>query len=179
MTAESKKMMLPEDALNRPQKPGAPFIGMDISIHNYEIPRYGFTIGDIGLLVSSDTLCEVVKVFKVYPIPNTRSWMHGLVNVRGNLVPVFDLPILFGLSDHPLSHDNLLIVDNGPESAGILISSLPRPCDTRNWNRLSEFPKLPEILLQHATEAYINNNITWIGFNHKDFFMSLQSIISH
>jgi len=179
MTAENDKMVLPEDSLNRFRRSEAALAAMDISIHDYELPRYGFNIHDFGLLISPETLCEVMKIFEVYPIPNTKDWMHGLVNVRGNLVPVFDLPLLLGLSDLPMLHESLLVVDNGSESAGILIDGLPRPCDTRNWVKLSQAPSVPAPLADHITEAFTNDNLTWFGFNHREFFKNLRSSVAN
>jgi len=49
----------------------------------------------------------------------------------------------------------------------------------RNWNRLSDLPTIPDTLLEYVTEAYINNNVTWLGFNHKYFFKGLQDKVSH
>ena len=53
--------------------------------------RYGFTVGKVALLMRSDCMSEVVKPPPIYPIPNTPPWLSGILNLRGNLVPVFDL----------------------------------------------------------------------------------------
>jgi len=173
MSDDSKKMMLPEEALNRFQKPDTALLGLDFSTHEDEVPRYGFIISDLGFLISSEILCEVMKNFKVYPIPNTKQWMHGLVNLRGNLIPVYDLSMLLGLSSEPMKHDNLLIIDKGPESVGILIDSLPQPCDIRGWAELSNVPKLPAGLSDCVSDAYSKDDVMWLGFKHKDFFTNM------
>lgn len=163
-------MMLPEDALNRFDKPDTAFLGLDISTHDYKQPRYGFKVGGIGFLIPSETLCEVMKNFKVYPIPNTKQWVHGLVNLRGNLIPVYDLSLLLGLSENPMNHDNLLIIDKGSESVGILIENMPQPCEMRGWTALSHIPKLPAGLSECIADAYSIDDVIWLGFNHKEFF---------
>lgn len=171
-------MMLPEDALNRFDKPDTALLGLDLSAHDYEQPRYGFKIDGIGFLISSETLCEVMKNFNVYPIPNTKQWMRGLVNLRGNLIPVFDLSMLLGLSEDPMSHDNLLIIDKGPETVGILIDSMPQPCDMRGWTVLSHIPKLPAGLSEVITNAYSIDEMIWLDFNHKEFFKNVMDSVS-
>ena len=52
--------------------------------------RFGFRVGSIGLLVPAGMLSELVDDTEVYPLPTTPAWFHGLINLRGGLVPVFD-----------------------------------------------------------------------------------------
>lgn len=178
MSDNHSNMMLPEEALNRFEKPDTALLGLDISPHNYELPRYGFIVSGIGLLIASDALCEVMKNFKVYPIPNTREWMHGLVNLRGNLVPVYDISMLLGLSDEPMQHDNLLIIDKGSESVGILIDSLPQPCDMSGCARQSQILNLPAELTDYVDEAYSINGVMWLGLDHKGFFKNVMDRVT-
>lgn len=178
MSDDNNNMMLPEDALNRFQKPDTALLGLDISPHDYELPRYGFIVGGIGFLISSEILCEVMKSFKVYPIPNTKQWMHGLVNLRGNLIPVYDLSMLLGMSDEPMNLDNLLIIDRGPESVGILIDCLPQPCDINDWTHLPHVPRLPAGLSECVSDAYSIDDVLWLGFNHKEFFKNAMDRIA-
>ena len=170
MSENNNHLMPPEEALNRFQKPDTALLGLDISSHDYEQPRYGFMISGLGFLISSDVLCEVLKYFAVYPVPNTKQWMHGLVNLRGNLIPVYDISMLLGLSDAPMKHDNLLIIDSGPESVGILTESLPKQIDMTGWAELPNVPKLPTGLSDYVSYAYSHDDVIWLGFNHKDFF---------
>lgn len=178
MSNDNNNMMLPEEALNRFQKPDTALSGIDVSPHDYELPRYGFIVGGIGFLISSGILCEVMKNFKVYPIPNTRQWMHGLVNLRGNLIPVYDLSMLLGLSEEPMKQENLLIIDSGPASVGILIDSLPLPCDISDWTQLSHVPKLPAGLSECVSASYSINDLLWLGFNHKEFFKNVMDKVA-
>lgn len=178
MIEDNIDMMLPEDALNRFQKPDTAVLGLDISNQGQELQRYGFKISDIGFLISSETACEVLKNFLVYPIPKTKQWMHGLVNLRGNLTPVYDMQVLLGLSDKEMIHDNLLIIDKGQESVGVLIDSLPQPCDISDWKEISCTPKLPAALSECVTNAYSTEDVLWLELDHKAFFNSLMDRIA-
>ena len=57
---------------------------------------FGFRVGSLGLLVPVDIYCEVIEQVQVNPLPNTRIWFGGLLNLRGNLVPAIDLHRLLG-----------------------------------------------------------------------------------
>lgn len=179
MDDDNNVMMTPEEALSRFQKPDTALLGLDIPSHDYEQPRYGFMVGGIGFLISSEVLCEVMKNFKVYPIPNTKQWMHGLLNLRGNLMPVYDLSMLLGLSTEPMTHENLLVIDKGAESVGILIDSLPRQCDLRGFAELKGLPEIPAELSDCVSNAYSKDDVLWLGFKHKEFFTKMIDSIAY
>jgi twitching motility protein PilI len=171
--------LLPEEALNRFQKPDAALLGLDLSHNDYQLPRYGFIVNGIGFMISSEILSEVVKTYTVYPIPNTRAWMKGLVNLRGNLVPVYDLSMLLGLTDVPVQQGSLLVLDKGQDSVGILIDGLPLPCDISSWSKTMQVPELPAGLSDFVTDAYIADDLIWLGFKHKEFFKSVMKSIEN
>ena len=175
--SDNNNFMTPEEALNRFQKPDAALLGLDLSQHDYDLPRYGFVVHGIGFMISSEILCEVVKNYTVYPVPNTQTWMQGLVNLRGNLIPVYDLSMLLGFTDGPMNQGNLLVIDKGAESVGILIDNLPKPCDVTSWSAITQIPKLPAGLSDFVTDAYSADDLIWLGFRHKDFFKSVMDSV--
>lgn len=175
--SDNSNLLPPVEALNRFQKPDAALLGLDLSQNDYQLPRYGFIINGIGLMISSEILSEVVKNYTVYPIPNTRAWMRGLVNLRGNLIPVYDLSMLLGMTDAPMQQGSLLVLDKGQDSVGILIDGLPQPCDTTNWSKTMQTPELPIVLSDFITDAYLSDDVIWLGFKHKEFFKSVMESI--
>ena len=91
-------------------------------------PRYGFRVGSIGLLIRPDCISEVVKLPPIHPIPNTPAWLNGILNLRGNLVPAFDLALMLEervAFERPL----LLVIDRGEWAAGVKIEGFPQPPD--------------------------------------------------
>lgn len=51
----------------------------------------GFRVGDHRLMASMDEIREILDPPICTRVPGTVSWFLGIANVRGNLVPVFDL----------------------------------------------------------------------------------------
>ena len=83
-------------------------------------------MGGIGLLIRPDCISEVVKPPPIHPIPNTPAWLSGILNLRGNLVPAFDLALMLDESvayERPL----LLVIDRGEWAAGVKIDGFPQP----------------------------------------------------
>lgn len=53
---------------------------------------------------------EVVKIDMITEIPQIPEFALGIVNVRGNIVPVFDLRKLYGLGDKAFNEKSRLLI---------------------------------------------------------------------
>jgi len=137
---------------------------------------YGFTVGDIGLLYEQGKIGEVIENADICPIPNTAEWLQGIVNVRGNLIPVFDLRLLLGLPDSgpdsaKESSNHLLVIDRGEKAVAIPISEFPRSIDVSQPSRHA-LP-VPEAIRDFAGNTYLTDDHIWIALNFDAFFDSL------
>jgi hypothetical protein len=89
--------------------------------------RYGFRVGACGFLIGAGVVSEVVLQPTLYPLPMAPQSLAGLLNLRGNIVPVFDLRR--HLNPHAAGADisRVLVLDPGPAAAGFAIDGLPQP----------------------------------------------------
>lgn len=171
----SRRWLNPSAALNRFKPPRGATTG--IAPIERQRARYGFQVGGIGLLIGQDTVSEVVEQTAVYPLPNTPSWLVGLVNLRGNLVPVFDVKQFLELEDgNNQDKRRLLILDRGEKAVAVLIDGLPQPAVTRHI--LSRLPPLPAALRIHVAKAYAQDDLIWLEFDHQNFFQTLGGQVS-
>lgn len=164
----------PESALSRFKKPENLLINEHAEGKKKAINRYGFIIENIGLLISENTLSEVVRNKNICSLPNTKKWMKGLINIRGNLVPVYDLALLLGLTSDTSSYNNILVLGKGSRSVAVVIEGLPRPCDVSGWNKMPDFPCDITGLKDHVIEVYMSGEIVWMDFNQHSFFESIK-----
>lgn len=65
------------------------------------IEEYGLYVGRVR---------EIIEYPPVTRVPSTPSWIRGVINLRGSVVPVLDLARRFGLPESPLSKRTCLIV---------------------------------------------------------------------
>ncbi len=73
--------------------------------------KLGLQVGEENWLVDLTEAGEVIPVPTIFPVPLARAWFRGVVNVRGNLYSVTDLPALLGAKPVTLSgHARLLLV---------------------------------------------------------------------
>ncbi|MDF2870541.1 MAG: Chemotaxis protein CheW [Anaerocolumna sp.] len=61
----------------------------------------------------------IEKFTDLIPVPNAPSFIHGIMNLRGDVIPVFSLRRKFGLPDKAVSEDTRLIIT---KSNGILMA---------------------------------------------------------
>ena len=167
-------LIKPSEALNR-FVPTEQF-GAFLIDHEAEQVHYGFRAGNVGLIIDANKGSEVINEFALCTIPNTPAWFSGIINLRGNIVPIFNLNELFGTEDKDHDQQRILIIGKGDEAAGILINRLPQVL--RVLDESSELPSVPEVLRKHVTTIYKQDNDIWLCFNFEDFFMDLGRKIS-
>ena len=62
---------------------------------------YGADIADVA---------EMMPMQSIMPLPNVEEHVLGLINLRGSIVPVIDLRIIFGLTCNPLGLESRIII---------------------------------------------------------------------
>jgi chemotaxis signal transduction protein len=133
--------------------------------------RYGYRVGSFGFLVAEHVRSEVVRAPAISNLPHSPEWLLGLMNLRGNLVPVADLRSLCGESPAPRAPATVLVLDSGEKAIAIPIEDLPvaladpRPLDAA--------PHLPPLLDGHAGPAFEADDRIWLAFDHDKFFRAL------
>jgi len=135
--------------------------------------RYGFRIGDIGLLIAPNIPSEALTHVPVYALPNTPDWFAGLGNLRGNIVPVYDLERLFVQQGGKEGRKYLIILGKGNDAVGITLQQLPQAKRFDDSLLATERPPLPDLLEPHVSETYINGEEIWLAFDHSSFFKTL------
>lgn len=84
-----------------------------------------FTVGQIVLAVEIAQVQEINRHLDVTKVPEASPMIHGVVNLRGDVVTVVDLHKVFGLppSQTPLQQRNL-ILNIGGERIGVLVDQV-------------------------------------------------------
>ena len=53
---------------------------------------------------------EIIGYDTVTSVPKTPKWIRGVINLRGNVVPVVDLAVRFGMSERPVTKTSCIII---------------------------------------------------------------------
>ncbi|MFB3105168.1 MAG: chemotaxis protein CheW, partial [Pseudomonadales bacterium] len=59
---------------------------------------FGYQIGGVRLVSRMGEIDEILKVPRIAPLPLVKSWVLGVTNVRGRLMPVIDLHDYLGMT---------------------------------------------------------------------------------
>ncbi len=87
--------------------------------------RYGFKINNLGLTYPTDMPAELINTPHVCSIPHAPKGVQGVINVRGHLVPVFDLNILLYDANKPITSHLFLVLGKGSSVVAIRINDFP------------------------------------------------------
>ena len=78
--------------------------------------EYGVPIGQVQ---------EIVRVGGITMVPNSPSYMEGVINLRGRVLPVLNLRKRLGLSDKEMSNASRIVVTEvGSKVIGLLVDAV-------------------------------------------------------
>jgi purine-binding chemotaxis protein CheW len=83
-----------------------------------------FIIGSSTYAISTEWVQQVEMVDKITPVPNSPNFVEGVVYLRGQVVPVVNLRVQFGLEKQPVSlRTRLLVVRMTGRVVGLLVDT--------------------------------------------------------
>ncbi len=135
-------------------------------------PVFGIRIGSVGFLVSTTRFCEVLDKIQVNALPNVHPWVSGILNLRGNLVPVFDLRLVLEETGDNKKR-RLFAVDRGEKAIALWIDNYPEIKNRAAMNLLKKMPELPDILQRFVIGGYEQEGQVWIDIKFEDLFKAL------
>lgn len=143
----------------------------ELGATEHEPLRHGVTIGPYKVLLPANDVSEVVRGSTVYPIPKTSDWVKGLLNLRGNLVPVFDLAEHFHAAAAPDS-PQILAVGKGDQAVALIVDGIPKPASTSEPLEDMDLP-IPDGIRDHLFGAYVEDQNTWLEIDFSGLIESL------
>lgn len=85
----------------------------------------GFRLGKSFFVASMDEVSEVIEVPPFTVVPGVKSWVKGIANVRGRLLPIMDLAIFFQAeSKERETSRRIIVVDKNEMYSGLLIDEV-------------------------------------------------------
>ncbi|MBM7559051.1 chemotaxis protein CheW [Marinitoga litoralis] len=84
-----------------------------------------FEISEQEFGIDVDFVEMVIEKEEITPIPNTKDFIEGVVNLRGRIVPVFNLFKILNLdSTNEIVFDSIIILKIDKEEVGILVNKV-------------------------------------------------------
>ena len=87
-----------------------------------------FTLGDKYYALDTQNVKEISDNMDCSKIPNAPNWVEGLINLRGNVIPLINLSELL---DRPreLCYNNVIIVEYNQDDMGLMVSDVIKVVD--------------------------------------------------
>ncbi len=172
---------LPSEVLNR--KFQLPDVDANAYVDPDEIYRFrghAFTLGNLHLLLATEkSVCEVFDQLAICRLPNTVDWLHGVANQRGNMVPIFDLKLLFNLQqDSGKKRFKYLIYGQKEAAVGMLIEDLPIRVELDPEERMAAIPPLPANLQPYVRLCYRHDGKLWIAWDVHELFSAVSGLVA-
>lgn len=170
-------MILPSEALNREfVLDDQTMVKADASAGAVSVTTHAVVIGDIGLLLPSDEVSELVERLPVCKLPNTPSWFSGVTSLRGNITPVFDLHELFGVSVVG-GKRRLIVIGSGETAVSFWVDAMPSMVSLVGEDLMVSDPPLPDFIRNNANRYFLKNNQIWVDWNVGQFFTALGNML--
>ena len=115
-------------------------------------------------------LGEIVEILN-YPasmtsVPGTFSWVKGVANIRGNLLPIIDLQsLLLGRSTVPGRRSRVLVIEFDGGVSGLLVDQMVGIRHFRPSAQAETVPDLPDALKRFVTHSYEQDHQLWPVFS--------------
>ena len=135
---------------------------------------HGFKIDNLGLLLELGMTSELLTNLSVCSLPNTNQLLYGMANLRGNIIPVFNLRYLFGMPES--QHKYFLVIGEGDNAVAVLLDEVPSQIQINEKERLNALPPMPSVLRPHVVNTYYSNGL-WVECDLMPFFESLSEYI--
>lgn len=114
-----------------------------------------FGVAGIGAIAPLGEIREILNVpTEITKIPGTRDWVLGMANIRGSLLPIFDLQLFLGSAPVPIGRrSRVLVIDHEGLFAGLLVGDVQ---GMRHFSdeQLVEVPVLAESIIPFVEKAY-------------------------
>ena len=98
--------------------------GTQVNAQN-SLQLIAFSIGEQTYGAEITTVREIRAWNGATPLPNTREYVRGVINLRGTIVPIFDLRARFGDGQtSPTKNHVVVVMSVGDKWVGILVDAV-------------------------------------------------------
>ena len=100
------------------------YTGVQANTQN-SLQLIAFSIGEQTYGVEITTVREIRAWNGATPLPNTREYVRGVINLRGTIVPIFDLRARFGDGQTSATKNHVVVVMSvGDKWMGMLVDAV-------------------------------------------------------
>lgn len=141
----------------------------------------GFCIAEQNFVADMNQVGEVLTPPSLTAVPGVKSWVLGVANIRGRLVPIIDLQLFFGHEKaSSLRSRRVITVDIADTFVGIVVDQVygMKHYAVNDYDANLDAENIIPNVAQHITGAYQSGEEVWplfdlAGLVHHDSFLNV------
>lgn len=137
---------------------------------------FGFGIDQYKLMVAASCFCEVFVDTEIAAVPNAPDCLFGLSNIRGVLIPIYQLYTQLNLSLPKKAF--IFVVGKGESAVGLLVDALPVSLSLSAFQR-EPLKQTHPLLQKLAASEYKVGAHHWLLLEGKELGAHLLALANH
>jgi len=122
----------------------------------------GFRIDGKSLVTSLGEVREILHYPSLTRVPGAKSWVRGIANVRGNLLPIMDMKgFLEGAATEIGRQTRVLVIREGGMAAGLLVDEVLGLRHFFDEEATEGPPACSEAMAAHLSGGYRQADVHW------------------
>jgi chemotaxis signal transduction protein len=140
--------------------------------------QYGFLLNDEKIFFENSVKRELFENVNIKEIPLMPRHILGLCNVRGNLVPVYDLEAKYDLQSKPKYIDTykVLVVADGTDMVGFAVDKMLVAVDYYDDDLIETEITAHKKISFFIEKSFLIHGQAWHQINHRNLFDSLLNL---
>ena len=104
-----------------------------------------FSVEDEEFGVGITQVREIIPMCEITPLPGAEEYTRGIINLRGDIIPVFDFRLRLKFAERPSDDETvILIVAMDNKKGGVIIDRIPEVIRL-NRRQISQVPRLEQV----------------------------------
>ena len=126
----------------------------------------GFRLGGLSLVAPLGEVVEILTPPGLSKVPRTKSWVRGIANVRGNLLPIMDLQgYLSGQPTQATRRTRVLVVNYKGVFSGLMVDEVLGLKHFLEEEKVTDLPTQEEAMLGYLTHGFRRGDEHWGVFS--------------
>lgn len=123
----------------------------------------GFRLAGQPMVAAMGEVSEILHEPRYTALPRVKSWVRGVANVRGRLLPIVDLSRFFGASvSAPRKQRRVLVLDRDELFVGLLVDEVLGMQHFPVSSFVSDIPEVPEAFRPYVVGAYRRDPVSLV-----------------
>jgi len=126
----------------------------------------GFRVGDDKLIAAMSEVAEILDLPEVTKVPGVKSWVVGVANVRGSLLPIMDLKgYLLGEDIQNRKMGRVIVIDYKGFNTGLVVDEVYGMRHFLIRDQIEDEPNVHENISQYVENIFKSEGESWPIFS--------------